>query len=249
MKSRITAFAIHLALSITFASISLFIIFFIWYPTPLQDALGVKDIYLILLAVDVSLGPILTFVIYIPKKKYLWLDLWIIALLQISALGYGVYTIFQGRPAYIVFSKDRFETVSPIDIAPKDMETALANKNKYAEASWLMPQWIAVTQSKDEDRRKEILFSSVLGGADWPQLPELYTSLTEVKVQLINKSKSLNELMELYNQSPDIIKKLQKYDSQNVKWLPLKSNAKNMIVLINASTSKVIEIVDINPWP
>jgi hypothetical protein len=34
------------------------------------------------------------------------------ALLQISALIYGVYIVYQARPAFIVFTIDRFEVVA-----------------------------------------------------------------------------------------------------------------------------------------
>jgi hypothetical protein len=37
-------------------------------------------------------------------------------------------------------------------------------------------------------------------------------------------------------------------DSKDVKWLPLRGKAKNMVVLIDAQTAEVIEILDIDPW-
>ena len=46
--------------------------------------------------IDVILGPLLTLLVYKQGKKTLLFDLTVIVLLQISALGYGLWTISQG---------------------------------------------------------------------------------------------------------------------------------------------------------
>src|SRR5690554_3404124 len=102
MNSRIKAFTLHLAISVTIAAIAMIIVFYFWYPAPLHTAVGVTQIFLILLAVDVVLGPVLTLVVYKVGKRTLIMDLSVIALLQVSALCYGVYTVAEGRPAWLV---------------------------------------------------------------------------------------------------------------------------------------------------
>ena len=59
---------------------------------------GAGKLFLMMLGVDIILGPILTFIIYQKNKKSLKFDLFIIACIQISAIGYGVYSMYGGRP-------------------------------------------------------------------------------------------------------------------------------------------------------
>ena len=101
MPKRLKFFLSHLSISAVVAFIVLGLIFFIWYPTPLATAVGVTQIFLMMLAIDVTVGPILGFIVYKEGKKTLKMDLTVIILLQLSALGYGIYSIEQGRPVWI----------------------------------------------------------------------------------------------------------------------------------------------------
>lgn len=247
MKSRFIAFSLHIAISLVVALITLFIVFFIWYPAPLDQAFDVSSIFFLLLAIDVIMGPLLTFIVYQPQKKSLRFDLSVIALCQVAALGYGLHAIFQGRPAFIAFAQSRFEAVRSIDVDPKSLATALANDNKLASASWFGPKWVATQAPKDNNRATEILFSSIQGGPDWPQLPELYTPLINLKSRMLLKARPLEELKAKYRKQ-DLEFKLKLANGNEIKWLPLHAKAKNMIVLIDAKSAEIIKIVDINPY-
>lgn len=248
LKDRFNAFLIHLGISAAIAALSMMVVFFIWYPAPLYTAVGVTQIFLILLAVDITIGPLLTFVVYKKGKKSLLFDLCVIALLQIAALAYGMNTVFEGRPAFVVFSVDRFEVSRAYEIDPKSVEIAMKAKNENATISWLQPKWVGAVASKDHDRRQKIMFDSVVGGNDWPQLPELFVPLTEVKQQILDRSKPLAELRKVRAKDQQALAKLNAWKENEVKWLPLVSNAKNMTVLVDAKTAAVVKIIDVNPW-
>lgn len=248
LKDRLTAFLIHLSLSAAIAALSLVVVFFIWYPAPLHTAVGVTQIFLILLAVDITIGPLLTFVVYKKGKKSLVFDLSVIAALQLAALAYGMNTVFEGRPAFVVFSVDRFEISRAYEIDPASMETALKDNNETARISWLQPKWVGAVGSKNPKRHQEILFTSVVGGNDWPQLPELFVPLADVKKQILERAKPLALLRKLHEKDPDDLTTLAGFKDNEVKWLPLVSNAKNMTVLVNANSAEVLDIADIDPW-
>jgi hypothetical protein len=245
MINRITAFLCHLSISGMVGLAAVFVVFYIWYPAPLHEAAGVTRIFLLLLAVDVAIGPILTLIVFKPKKPSLKFDLTVIALLQLSALGYGMNTVFEGRPAFVVFSADRFELGRACDIDPESADRALKSGNQAAIAGWAQPRWVAAVEPKDPKRAQDILFSALKGGPDWPQLPELFIPLSQVKEQMLARARTVEELREQLRktQSPVNLD-----DSKDVKWLPLRGKAKNMIVLIDAQTAEVIEILDIDPW-
>lgn len=109
--NRYQAFAGHMAISLVIFFILLVFITQLWYPGILFDAGdGWKAIGLIV-GVDLILGPILTFIVFNPKKSSLKFDLSIIALLQIAALSYGAWTIYQTRPIALAFINTSFVTI------------------------------------------------------------------------------------------------------------------------------------------
>ena len=86
MPARFKACSIHLLLSLLVALAALIWVFNAWYPAPLHDALAVTYIFLLLIVVDMILGPILTLIVYKPGKTTLVFDLMVIAALQLCAL-------------------------------------------------------------------------------------------------------------------------------------------------------------------
>ena len=103
--TKFKAALIHLSLSVAIIGALALMVIYLWYPFPLYKITGVIEPAKLLVLVDVIIGPLLTFVVYKHNKKYLKLDLSIIAVLQIVALSYGVHTIYQGRANLIVFNK------------------------------------------------------------------------------------------------------------------------------------------------
>lgn len=56
MNARIKAFILHLAISSIIALAIMVVVFYLWYPAPLHTAVGVTQVFLVLLVVDVVLG-------------------------------------------------------------------------------------------------------------------------------------------------------------------------------------------------
>lgn len=244
IKHRAQAFLLHLLISALIAAIVMVVVFWVWYPTPLHEAVGVTEIFLLLLAVDVSIGPLITLIIYKPGKPSLKFDLTVIAILQLCALGYGVHTVFAGRPAFVVFAQDRFEIARALDLDPASVDKAIANGNSEGIAGWARPKWVGAVESPDPKRNAEILFSAMQGGPDWALLPELYVPLAQVKAKILSKARSLEELRSYYDKGELVTD----WRDKNVKWLPLRGKAKHMVVLVDAVTAEVRAIIDVDPW-
>lgn len=71
MSKRLKFFLGHLSISLLVALLVIGLMFFVWYPSPLATAVGVTHIFLMLLAIDVVIGPILGVLIYKEGKKVL----------------------------------------------------------------------------------------------------------------------------------------------------------------------------------
>ncbi|MCH7309975.1 TfpX/TfpZ family type IV pilin accessory protein [Acinetobacter sp. ANC 4805] len=233
----------HLLLSLLVASFIMAVVFFMWYPYPLGKATGVTRIFLMVVGVDIILGPLLTWLVYKEGKKTLIFDLTIIILIQISALCFGIYHIAQGRPTWIVYSVNRFELVRNNEIYTKNIQQA---QRQYQQVSWLKPNFVAIEFAKDSKRRSQDMFDEILGGVEISQRPERYVDLLKVKRQIQKRTLDLNLLYQ-FNDKAIVQKILAKYP-QASGFVPLKANAVDMTVLIDKKTGQVVKIVDLRPW-
>ena len=243
MSKRLKFFLSHLSISFLIALLVVGLVFFIWYPFPLANAVGVTHIFLMLLVVDVILGPFLGLLVYKEGKKTLKFDLSVIILIQITALCYGVFSIEQGRPAWLVFHADRFELVRKNDLILENIGQA---QPQFQQISWTDPQFAAVKLAVSPQQRNDEMFAEVFSGISIAQRPERYVELTQAKNQIQQRALPLIEL-EQYNSKTEVKKNLAKYPKANA-WLPLKANAVDMVVLVNKESASIIKIVDLRPW-
>ena len=243
MSKRIKFFFSHLSISFLIALLVVGLVFFIWYPFPLAIAVGVTHIFLMLLVIDVILGPILGLLVYKEGKKTLKFDLIVIIIIQIAALCYGVYSIEQGRPAWLVYNVDRFDLVRKNDIILENIDQA---QPQFQHVSWASPQFAAVKLAASAQQRQDDMFTEALEGISIAQKPERYVDFVQAKPQLQQRTKSLKELNQ-YNDVKQVERIVSKYP-QATGFVPLKANAVDMTVLINKDKGEVIKIVDLRPW-
>lgn len=243
MSKRIKAFLIHGLISISIALLVIGLVFFIWYPAPLAKAVGVTHIFLMMLAIDVILGPLLTLLVFKEGKKTLFFDLTIIVILQVSALSYGLWTISQGRPVWLVFNVDRFDNVRVNEIDNRNITKA---QQQYQNPSWFYPQWVSASAPKNVEENNKITFESVFSGIDIAQRPNLYSPLSNQTNRLQQKAIHLKELYKYNDKS--LVKSTLSIYPQATGYVPLKANAVDMTVLINKEKGEVVKIVDLRPW-
>lgn len=242
MSFRIKGFLLHLSASIILALVSIVLVFNVWYPSPLHVSLGVTTIFLILLGVDVVIGPLLTLLVCKEGKKTLRFDLAVIIAVQFSAFTYGLYTVAQGRPVWLVFNVDRFDLVQAYEI---DEFYRRAAKPQYQAFSWIGPKLVAARKPIDIEAQNTLIFES-MGGIDLPVRPDLYVPYEEELELVRSRALSLNEL-EMYNQKKAVETVLAKWPEANA-FLPMMSKMKSMSVLINKETGNVVAVVPLNPW-
>ena len=119
--TRWKAAGLHFLICVLVASSVVLVMLAIWYPGRLFEAMGGERLVMILIGVDVVIGPLITLIIFSPTKPrhLLRFDLTVIGCLQLAALAFGVYVVFEARPVYMVFAADRFEVTTAIEIQPK----------------------------------------------------------------------------------------------------------------------------------
>lgn len=243
LGSRFKAFSIHFFLSTLTALAALIWVFWIWYPPPLDEALGVTRVFITVVLVDVVLGPLLTFLVYDKQKKSLFFDLTVIVTIQISALVYGIWVLAEARPAWVVFNVDRFDLVQVADIDRRDIGRA---DFEYQSPPWLGPKWVGAISANDKDLRNTILFEAALGGPDIPHRPFLYRPLSEFESALQARALPLEQLAKFNSQESveDVVARW----PDTTGWVPLMARAEPMVVLLGNKNTKVVAVVALRPW-
>lgn len=232
VSKRIRYFLGHLSCSILVGLLLVALVFLVWYPAPMAHAEGVATIFLMLLAIDVTLGPLLSLLVYKEGKSTLKIDLSIIVLIQVMALSYGVYAIAQSRPAWIVQNGWLFEAVPAAAVDIKDQAKAEA---MYQSNSFFGPKWVAVDEAKN-------LNNSLAA----PQLmPSTYADLSLAKTRLNQHALALVDLTQ-FNPKQDVDRVLQEYPGA-MSWIPLRTTGLGLVVLLDKEY-KVIDVVNLRPW-
>lgn len=244
LSFRIRAFVVHLLFSVCIAVAGLFFVFLVWHPAPLEKAVGVTFIFLIMLAIDVILGPLLTLFLAKKGKKGLKFDLTLIVLIQMIAYIYGMYNIATSRPAWIVFDTFRFDVVQANDIDKSHINKA---HKKYQSAGWLGPAYVAVKPSIDDKEKNKRLFYEIENGFAPSMQPQLYQPLEKAWSDITKKQKALKNLQE-FNANKQLVKSISEKHPKATGWLPLKAYNQNMVVLVDSKNKQILKIVDLRPW-
>lgn len=102
--TKLKATGVHLSLSLGVFLYLVYQIYFNWYPQPYFSVDGGWQGIRLIAAVDLVLGPFITFLIFdlTKSRKEIIFDLATIALIQFAALFYGVYLTYNQRPISIV---------------------------------------------------------------------------------------------------------------------------------------------------
>lgn len=232
-SKKVKFFIIHLSASFTISMIIIGFVFFIWFPAPLAKAEGVTHIFLMLIAIDVIVGPVLTLLVYKEGKKTLKMDLSIIVFVQIIALSYGLYSITQSRPVWIAQNGDIFQLVRANAIDGIDRKEA---KPEYQQNGWFKPVWVAVD---DKNKKYERYAEQTL-------VPNLYTDLSHAVSRIQKNAQPLDKLNEFNNLQQ--VRIILQENPKATAWMPLRTTGLGCVVLVNSISGEIIKVVDLRPW-
>lgn len=193
LRFRAAAWAagVHFLCSAGIALLAATLVFGMWYPFPYRELSGGRELFLLVVAVDVVCGPLLTMVLFNPAKPSaeLWRDLGLVALIQLGALGYGLHTVWQARPLFLVQEIDRFKVIA----APDVLVGSVAALPTALQPHWMSgPMTMAIREPKDAAERNKVLFESVQGGRDYAERPEFYLPYAgAAALKALKRAKSL----------------------------------------------------------
>ena len=243
--SRLKAAGIHLSVSVVVASLAAALVFGLWYPWPYRIISGGQSLFLLLLSVDLTLGPLLSFVVFdrSKSKSHLVRDLSVIAALQLTGLVYGLYTVFQVRPVAIVFEVDRFRVITNVDVLHEELPEALP---ELRILSLTGPKILGARDSKNSDEKLRAIELS-LKGFDTGTRPSYWLPYSgDLTKTALTRARALSALYKRYpDQAQDIDLEVGKAGrpADELKFLPLMARNADWSVLLDAKTGEIIGFV------
>lgn len=245
--SRWKAAGIHLSLSVLIGLAAAALIFGVWYPPPFSRAAGGEKLILVLLGVDLVIGPLLTLIVYRHGKKGMRFDLAVIALLQIGALLYGLNVVSHARPAFIVGAIDRFVIVSAEALDDKDL--AEAKQPQYRHRSWTGPHVVSAIPPADSQAHNDLVFSGA-GGKDIERFPKYYADYADNAPMLMQRARSLDAPPPGVNAATQIEQWLARsnYNREALRWLPLVGRGGDFTAIVQANDGRILDVLSIGPW-
>jgi hypothetical protein len=202
----------------------------------------------LLLGCDITLGPLLTLIIFnIAKPKAeLVRDVAIIALVQLSAMIYGVSILLAARPAYIVYNAGQFNVTLANELMSGS--DAPAADDGPPAAPWFGPKLVGTKFPDDGEEHNRLLFSSVDGKGDVFQIPKYFVPYENVRHDVLARSKTADQIAKQLHLSTGSIEALAarhvKHDS-HVAILPLVVRHKIALAFVDNVTANFLGIEEL----
>lgn len=244
--------AIHLSFSVLVGVVLAILVFNVWYQDGLYGITGGASLFLILMAVDVVCGPLLTWILYSPSKAaWKWrVDISLILTIQLAALLYGLHQVAGARPVILGFEGDRIRVVQAFDIDATAL--ALAPK-ELRRLSWTGPHLIMVrlAQSTDPDFLASIQLA--LQGRHPSFRPDRWLGQRDLIQTLDSAIVPLSALPNSAGSTPrhqiDEVLRLNGLSDDQAGYLPLVRGAvTDWIVVLRRGSSEPLAYLHIDGW-
>lgn len=238
--ARLRAAGIHLSLSALVAALAGALVFGLWYPTPFREISGGRELFFIVVAVDVVLGPLITFAVFDRRKPWRELrrDLAVVVLLQLAALGYGLHTVFIARPVVVALEGNRLRVITAAELHDADLSKAPREWQRLPLAG---VHRLATRQPSGDEQLQAI--DMALQGVDLGMRPEYWLPAGRTAPALLAEARPLDGLLARY---PARAAELHEYAAatgrriEQLKYLPMLARSSDWVALVDASSGEVV---------
>lgn len=237
----------HFCISLAVAGLVYLAVRFFWYPGPLFEVAGGLELLLLVISVDVTLGPLITLIIYKPGKRGLKFDLWVIGVLQVSALAYGLWSIAESRPVYITFVKDRFELVRAGELDDADIAKGAPG---FQGLSWFGYRLAGAQLPKDPRDQVKHMDLAIVGGKDVHMFPQLYVPYEQISRDAGRVAGPISRLRTLNPAEVADVDALvaRAGPEDGLGFLPMRAGKRDMTVVVRKKDGAVVSLMALRPW-
>lgn len=250
-QAKLKVLALHFAATALVAALAAWLVFGLWYPYPYAQMMGGMRLFMLVVGCDLVLGPLISLVIFNPRKRRseLLTDYAVVVAIQLAALGYGLFTVAQARPAFLVFAVDRYVVVSSGELP--DSERAKALQPQWRETDWLGGvQTVYAVRPADAKTNYDLIMSAMGGGRDLQHVVENYRPVSEHLAEIGAAAKPLSVLRQRFparSAAVDAAMAASGQAEQSLRWLPVQAGSVFWTALVDSRTALPVEWVDIDP--
>ena len=242
---RIKAFLTHLAGSATVFAIYLYLVFTYWYPEPyftIENAVQVT----ILIGVSLLLGPLLTFLIYVPGKKGLKFDIVVIVVVQLIFLSWGVWVTYKEHPVFSVFMIDEFRVkrAGNVDMSAINPDVFRGQPEHGLRLIYTLPP-------QNPDDRSRLVKELFYGRGDIDVLPERYRAIKDHLDEVRKQSRDVNKILENHPQiKADYLSLMKKLGGrvEDYLFLPVEARKKSFTLVLHKTDASYAGFLAVDSW-
>jgi hypothetical protein len=247
-KDRAQAAGAHLGMSLTVAALAAALVFFVWYPYPYREISGGRELFFLVVAVDVVLGPLLTFAVFNRAKpwKSLQRDLVVIVVLQLAALAYGLWTVAVARPVHLVFEYDRFRPIHAIEVDQASLDKAPAG---MGDLPWTGPSTIGVRKLEGSEVLDATMIA--LGGVHLALQAQYWQPYAKSQEQALKAGKPVAELRQRFAQHKALIDQAVAESGRpeaQLLWLPMHGRTDFWTAFIDAKSAEPVSFIPLDSF-
>jgi hypothetical protein len=247
LLSKYQAFRRRLVPTLITLLIAAAVIRLLWFPGPYFSLSGIGPLVLIMIAVNLIIGPGLTALVYREGKPGLKLDLMAIAVVELVALGWACHAIYLRQPVYAVFAVDRFEVVAAAEID----RTQIADP-KLRSRPGHEPRLVFAEVPTDQDKLNKLLDDVLhLGLPDIDRQPEFWRPYASGIVVVKSQSRPLTDLLQPGDSRSKRVKGwLRRNDASagDYVYLPLRAKVRDAAMIVHADIGYPVGVLDVDPW-
>ena len=247
VKDRLGASGIHLGISLCVAVFAAALVFGLWYPYPYGEISGGRELFFLVVAVDVIMGPLITLAIFNRAKprRELLIDFTVVGLLQLAALGYGLWTVFAARPVHLVFEYSRMTVVHAIDVDADLLAKAPTSLQKLPVTG---PTVIALRPFKNPEEQFDATMAA-FEGFPLAARSDLWQAYEPVRADVLKEAKPVAELRARFsNQAAQIDRAIAATGKPvtDLRYLPLLSRKTAWTVLLDTTTAEPLGYIPLD---
>lgn len=246
--TRWRAAGLHLLASTTVGLITAALIVGLWYPGIYFDASGASRLILILLGVDVMLGPLLTLIVFRHDKPEIAFDMAVILIVQLAAFTYGLTVIVSSRPVFLVAAVDRLVVVSANQLDQEELPDDASSP--YRRLSFTGPELVGLQLPSDLKERNRVL-TLELAGRPAEAMPRLYRPYSEVSAELIRHGQPISQLLGRPDEESRRVVEWLAHSGRKpdeLVWVPLQARKRDLVTIIDRESAVPLVMLDIHPW-
>ena len=248
IRNRARAAAVHAAIGAVITLLAAGVARFAWYPDALFEALDAWRPLGLAAAALLVAGPLATFFVFVPGKRGLGFDLAAIGVFQAIFAAFALWTLFESRPAYVVFVKDRFELVRPGDFP--EAEIARAAGSPYLQLPWLGPRYAGAKMPRGRIEVERIMFLAP-SGIDLHHMPQHYVAYDEVRSEAARRAEPLAKLRALNPAAGtqiDALAKAAGVAEEGLGFLPMRAGERDLTVVVDRRSGEPLRLLALRPW-